>query len=749
MITAAPIEIADSRASLLAEVQQHMRAQQWREAAELLPGLASGDPSALSQLNICRNLAALQQHRPHAYAAMMACGSGQRYITGVAASGHPTVFKVEADGKSKPMSPANQPLAALSSIFASIKKNYQAGKAIAILGIGDGYLLKSCALHPPAALFGFQQAIYLFEPDAQAVLACMSIHDYTGADGPIAHERFHWFIGPKCREMAREVLLGERFNPPPLVEVRLPSANNETAAILGDIMRELYEDFLATKSALAADYARIDRHTWSAIYSESPPRPPRVLFLTTRRSSVLQYSTADTADAFASLGWETKTFIEPKASHMPTAFKLAQMLAEFQPDLIFQIDHLRNEWAELMPAQVPFVCWIQDHLDNLTTREAGRSVGQRDFLLCGMPSMYCDRFEYPARQFLKMPKLTRVPKVLPPPDSFREDFTYVSSASQDPAARVEDLAAKESLAMGLPKVGELLRACGGLMIGQYRAGGSLQTIDSVKSLWHIAENHIGFHSLEPTQKQRLIELLFYKVNNALYRQQALRWVARLCQRHGLALGIWGPGWEQNPEFAPYARGKVAYGSALEELTRNSKFNLVLEPTLSISHQRLLDALVAGGFCLIRQHPANTLFQEFLNFLHHHASPKAVDVASLRRTIAEQHAPMMDKLLEQMRDFDVLGDPVRYVRELEEAKILLLRDSMLPFLDQISFNNEEELEARMLALLAEPVRRQDIAQSQRLDVQDRFSYAAGMRRMIQWIGHQIASEETHIQTRIAA
>jgi hypothetical protein len=176
---------------------------------------------------------------------------------------------------------------------------------------------------------------------------------------------------------------------------------------------------------------------------------------------------------------------------------------------------------------------------------------------------------------------------------------------------------------------------------------------------------------------------------------------------------------------------------------------VLEPTLSISHQRLLDALVAGGFCLIRQHPANTLFQEFLNFLHQHAPSNALDVASLRRTLGAQHAPMMDKLLEQMRDFDVLGDPVRYVRELQEANILLPRDSMLPFLDQVSFNNEEDLETCVLALLADPVRRQEIAQSQRLDIQDRFSYVAGMRRMIQWIGEQIASEESVTQARIAA
>ena len=304
------------------------------------------------------------------------------------------------------------------------QENYQAGKAIAILGMGDGYLLKSCALHPPAALFGYQQAIYVFEPDAQAVLACMSIHDYTGPDGPIAQERFHWCVGSNCRDMARDILLGSSLNPPPLVEVRLRSQRRGSRQYPGrDVMpASLYDEYVADKATLGEYYAAIDRTEWIEIFSDAPARKPRVLFLTTRRSSVLQYCTADTSAAFDTLGWETNTFIEPKPSHLPSAFKLTQLLVEFKPDLVFQIDHLRSEWGDLMPPQLPFVCWIQDHLDNLTSKAAGRAIGLRDYQLCGMPSMYTDRFDYPSRQFLKMPKLTRLPKLLPPPQLFQEGF---------------------------------------------------------------------------------------------------------------------------------------------------------------------------------------------------------------------------------------------------------------------------------------------------------------------------------------
>ena len=56
-----------------------------------------------------------------------------------------------------------------------------------------------------------------------------------------------------------------------------------------------------------------------------------------------------------------------------------------------------------------------------------------------------------------------------------------------------------------------------------------------------------------------------------------------------------------------------------------------------------------------------LFPVFLNFLNRCASPAAVDVPSLKRTIAGKHVPAMNDLLQQMRDFEVLGDPVRYIR----------------------------------------------------------------------------------------
>ena len=51
---------------------------------------------------------------------------------------------------------------------------------------------------------------------------------------------------------------------------------------------------------------------------------------------------------------------------------------------------------------------------------------------------------------------------------------------------------------------------------------------------------------------------------------------------------------------------MQYGPDLEALTRRSKILLQLEPYACYTHQRMLDALLAGGFTLVRSHPINTL-----------------------------------------------------------------------------------------------------------------------------------------------
>ena len=247
-----------------------MRHQRWAQAADAFEGGGARDTSVELQLNICRNLASVREHRPKLYDILMSSSEPERYTIGVAATGHPTIFYRTDGGAQLSLSPGNEPVASLSSLFAAIKQNYQAGKSMAVLGIGDGYFLKACSLNPPTMAFESQQAVYLVEPDIQAVLACMTIHDYSGPGGPIEQRRFQWFVGGGCIEAARESLLGELFNPPPIFEVSQSPKSKEIGAALRIVFDELYEKYRGWQRENEAYYATITRESLAARIRSEP-----------------------------------------------------------------------------------------------------------------------------------------------------------------------------------------------------------------------------------------------------------------------------------------------------------------------------------------------------------------------------------------------------------------------------------------------------------------------------------------------
>lgn len=705
-----------------------MAQKKWAQAAEILAGCGE---TAVFQLNVCRNLAALERHRPHVYAAVLSAPPGDRYTVGTAVGGHPTIFYRRPDRSQISLSPGNHPVASLSSTFASIKENYQAGKAMAVMGIGDGYFLKSSALHSPAMPFGAEQAVYLFEPDGQAILACITLHDYTGPDGPIEQERFHWLVGDNYLDQARECLVAEAFNPSPVIEI----GQSPNLAAIAEGVRGLLAGFVAghraTQARINAYYASIPDEHWREVFDGIRSRKPRVLLLTTRLSSVLQYSTRDAAEGFRAAGWDTLVFIEQRPWHTATLTKVIEQVDEFKPDLIFQIDHLRTEWRGAFPPALPFACWIQDHLPNLTTRQAGASVTARDFVLLGMPAMYVERYGYPQRQCIELTKLTRLTSRTASWNEDGDDLVYVSSASQQPHEIVEELRGRFDHSRELSTL--VSEACRD-QIERYARGGSLPTRHSVDQAFVALEDRLGVEVNDAAIREAVIDALFDRMSNLLYRQQGLFWASTAAEKQGLRLSVYGPGWEKHSTFAKYARGVVKYGADLEELTQRSKINLCLEPFFSVSHQRLLDGLAAGGFFLVRDHPSNSLFPELLQFVLTNA-PHAESTSELR-SACEQRA---EELLQRCESLSGYGDIVRIVRDGQRAGVILPGLPALPSLPVVSFDSFESFQARLLAFANEPAIRRRIANRQRESVEERLSYAVGIRRVLGRIRELITAE----------
>ncbi len=689
----------------------------------------------------------MQAHRPEVFRILAAAELDESYVLVCVPSGAMTILRRQAGVGTICLSPDHDPLGGVARLGKALESPIGQGHSLALAGIGDGYFLKHLAGNPPSLFLNMTLPVFVIEPDPRLALLAMAIHDYTGPAGPIEQERFQWFIGAGWQPSFSDAIVDEPMLQFPVSNVNQSLESAEIAVGIQQALADLLAADAANHAVVAEHCGQLSRQALIELFGDHPPRRPRALLITTRFSTVLQHSTRDAAKAFTQLGWEAMRLIEPTGHHRITRAALRAAMASFKPDLVFQIDHLRDEHGDVFPATVPFACWIQDHLDNLTSRSAGDKIATRDYVLTTAGAWYSQRYGYPPRQCISLGKLTRIPKAVHSISPGGEDLVYVSNASESPAASTKRILQSCASAPGATR--RAISRCSAEMIDEYARGGSVTTRCEVAARLDDALRTERAEIASPAGRDAVLQLLFEGLNNALYRQQALAWAATAAATRGLRLSIYGSGWEDHPQFAPYARGSVQYGPALEELTRRARINFQIVP-YSCFHQRLLDGLAAGGFFLIRRHPYDTLTQELSNFLRDFVDPAAQTTAQARRCVATGHKEALEALLGRCTVLGDYDDPVQLVRSWERAGQLIPGDSQaLPRLNEVSFDDSQSLQSAIERFIHDPALRGQIAEAQRLAVESRLSYLAGVSRTLAAIGQRLRDEDLPLSAGRAA
>lgn len=708
----------------------HMLQKRWHEAAVALSQMKYRNIDAETRRKLCANLAALKVHRPVIYNTLIDVDPSASYSIATSKTGHPTVVFHKPDGGTISMSADNDPQGGVRTAMTSIDAAYRGGKALGLAGMGDGYLISHLAQNPPELILGRQQAIVMIEPDPHLVLACLMIHDFTGPAGPIEQQRISWYVGRSWLMQFRDEFFGDLFKMYPGVTIRTGLQSVAIERELDQFLKDIADLDKQFVEETQPYYARVTRDQLVSLMGNHPPRAPRVLVLTTRFSTVLQYSAADTADAFRKMGWDAQLLIEPTPWHGLNRIAMRQAVAKFKPDLVFQIDHLRSEYGELFPANLPAVCWVQDHLPNLMNASAGASVSPRDFVLLESPRMYHEKFGYPLRQCIYLNKATRVPQA---PDKWDQDgdtMVFVSNCSHDP----QELAEKLINRIEQKPIAELVRHFTTETIARYAQGECIQTIPDLDAALEKVEQQYGIRAGTREQRDSLIQALWHPFNDTLYRQQALRWAAAAAQELGATLGLYGNGWEKNAEFSRHARGYAKYGDELEALTRQTKINLHIVP-FGYLHQRILDGLVCGGFFMIRDHPVNHFAAELVAFMDAHLPADITTLQQAREVLSPDSLVVLDQFMMRYRHLSS-GDPIKTLRAAAHRGLT----QKLPAMNEVSFRNGEEFTDKLARFLADPNLRTETAASQRAFVERYFTYESNMRRIVKAILDLLKSEQ---------
>lgn len=687
--------------------------EDWTGLATVIERTGTREPGDVWLRTLARNLASFKEHRPAAYTELVA----------------------HVDSLNAPASPELSEEERVTEVFASIEKAREVGQAVALAGVGDGAVLRALAKFPPKLTLCRLQGVDVIEPEIGRFLAMLGFVDLTGAAGPIEQPRFAWYFGGAWEEK----LLADCLALPTKMRPRRAIFGGDERVDIDEGLRRIV-DRLAEEDEQRGDraanyYEVLDDTELVAAFGPTPPRKPRVLLITSQFTAVLQYSTYDTADAFRRLGWETEIVTEREFWHLMTPAAITAAIESFKPDLVFQIDHLRYELGKTIPPKLPFVCWIQDHLVNLTRTAAGESITDRDFVLTGGIYRYAGRYSYPRRQCIDMPKVARAPELPVKWTHDREDLLYVSHWSSSPDQIIVETCARVRDFNG-GGAENLMRRCMSELARVYAEGGARRSDLEMRTLVREIFAHAR-ERLDHETERFFVDVLFQRLNNAFYRQQSLLWAGQIADEFGLKLGIYGHGWEKHPELGRFARGVVKYGPDLEALTRQSKILLQLEPYACYTHQRMLDCVLTGGFALIREHPLNTLPIKIRKFLDAHVPAEVNDVATARTFLSPQQNEAFDRLIADSQIITDLGDLVEVVRGWQRAGTIGNGDEALPHLEAIKFDSFESLRERVIHFIADESARTRISADQRKSVMGRLTYESAIGRAMKVIGERLA------------
>jgi hypothetical protein len=247
----------------------------------------------------------------------------------------------------------------------------------------------------------------------------------------------------------------------------------------------------------------------------------------------------------------------------------------------------------------------------------------------------------------------------------------------------------------------------------------------------------------------MVESIFDRLNNTLYRQQALGWAADVAKEFGLSFALYGRGWEKHPKFAQYAQGPVAPGAPLEELTRSVRLNLQVEPYACFTHARLLTGLFAGGFFIVRDHPFNHLSQELITFLHEHGCEDVTSNQQARQMIAPEHREALEAMLAKCHSMEEQGDCIELVQDWKRSRLLLPGAQALPRMSEILFRDRESLKTLVSRFLNDAEAREQIVYEQRLSTESRLSYTTGLRRVLREMSEKLSAEAATSEVRKCA
>lgn len=381
-------------------------------------------------------------------------------------------------------------------------------------------------------------------------------------------------------------------------------------------------------------YAGRDRAWWAGRFAGAlagTAAPLRVLVTTSRYSTFLRHSAADLAEALRACGCAVDVLMEPDGHSVTEALAYLRAVEAQEPDLIVLPNYLRRDVAAGLPANVPFVSWIQDAMPGLFDRAAGESVGPLDFIAGNLREDLFQTFGYPRGRAMHAPMAASSRKFHNGPvDSaaaprFACEIAYVSHHSEAPEALH---AARCAEGRGSPALVRTMEA----LLPQVLAIVDEPITTGPKTLRLHEATLDAMRAAGVTSDERtataLLNTYTLQIADRAMRHQTLAWAANLASRRGWRMHLYGRGWDKHPTLASCARGELDHGEDLRACYQTARTHLHVSLHTAI-HQRVFECALSGGLPVCRLQADDLSHLEYLAGAHACRVGEAV-VSDLRR-----------------------------------------------------------------------------------------------------------------------
>lgn len=609
-------------------------------------------------------------------------------------------------------------------------------------GVGIGLLVPRIHSATQHLFLTYGPAIYLVERNLRGLVVALRLHDWTAA---LQDERLLLYVGPDAWDDFVTHLSQDDVLPTPGERIALtpwpgmaPSPSEDKLQMLMTIRDE---QFRSTRERALKLYEGRDTAYWAERFQKAGPDAPlRVLCVTSRFTTFLQYSMRDLRDALDRAGLQTRLLMEDRDHVILTDPAVMRAIESFQPDLVCVIDHHRHGTPNRFIENVPYVCWIQDLLPHLFTPDVGSRMSPLDFTIgvgqsrCVLECGYAEDRFLPCRVPISPQKFAAPADTSEHDPSLSCDVVYISHHSETPAAlhdRLRGMVEGNGVKQLLDTFYEQTRPL--MTSPAFNAG------YDVERLLREAEKQSGVTIEDPAERSNAIDMYVRPLADRTMRHTTLGWVANWADASGHTLHIYGRGWDQHDRFSCYARGEAKHGQHLAAIARQAKINLFcgMAPPM---HQRVLETVGAGGFILIRHtesvHCYTAEHAEIECYLAEHriTEPTQIPVSAFSDAYREALHKRCALTGREVPDRLMLSPAalLDYRTRRQRDKAHYYANLAFPDLERISFDTPESFAKRAEHFLAHPDERAEITRNMSQTVYDLFTYDALVPEVIEFV-----------------